>query len=665
MGRRDKVQPANDGEIEGMAAAGGRPVGIVKKRKCRDVIFLVIFIVYWVGMFIIAASAVASGDPRRLISPLDYNNQYCGFNNTATNSSQLDLSKKPYLYFLDPISLAVGVCVTECPTATALTTTSTSVICKYSAAPTSSNVASLIAAGTCSTYVYKSSPVLNRCTPLDAIPTSLIDQTSSAGNTTVSNDNILTSGRSYAMQVLTDLTTTWPVLATFAAISLVICLIWMFLLQWLAGLFVWFTLIATNAVLIGTSIWLYFYWQTKNTAYTTSGATSATPGSVTILAQTTSAQNEVTAALVAFIVCAIIALVMLLVTIALLNRIRIAVQIIKESSRALISMPLIVLFPMWIYAFIAGLMVYFVIILLYIITPSGPVSISVINQVYTDPNISQQMLWYHLAGFIWGFTFLVAINQITIAGAVAEWYWLRDKSTRKRFPVLRSFARVCRYHLGSVALGSLLLTIVELIRVVLWQLQRYAKRTHNKTMQYFVACLQCCLKCFEVILKFINKNAYIYIAITGKAFFKAASEASSLLIRNALRLATVDFVADFVLFLSKLFVTVLSAFLSYLWLTYRTDLYGSVKFPFITVLLVGVEAYMVSTAFFSVFNLAIDTIFLSFLEDSEKNDGSAERPFYMSDNLRRIIGKTEASEPNQSKRGKGNGNNKAVVVNEF
>ena len=36
------------------------------------------------------------------------------------------------------------------------------------------------------------------------------------------------------------------------------------------------------------------------------------------------------------------------------------------------------------------------------------------------------------------------------------------------------------------------------------------------------------------------------------------------------------------------------------------------------------------SAFFGVYSMAVDTLFLCFLEDLERNDGSAEKPYYMS-----------------------------------
>ncbi len=34
---------------------------------------------------------------------------------------------------------------------------------------------------------------------------------------------------------------------------------------------------------------------------------------------------------------------------------------------------------------------------------------------------------YHFFGFLWTTQFLIAILQTTIAGAIAAWYWVREK----------------------------------------------------------------------------------------------------------------------------------------------------------------------------------------------------------------------------------------------
>lgn len=38
--------------------------------------------------------------------------------------------------------------------------------------------------------------------------------------------------------------------------------------------------------------------------------------------------------------------------------------------------------------------------------------------------------------------------------------------------------------------------------------------------------------------------------------------------------------------------------------------------------------------------MCVDTLFLCFLEDLERNDGSAERPYFMSSTLKKLLNKT-------------------------
>ena len=57
------------------------------------------------------------------------------------------------------------------------------------------------------------------------------------------------------------------------------------------------------------------------------------------------------------------------------------------------------------------------------------------------------------------------------------------------------------------------------------------------------------------------------------------------------------------------------------------------------VIIITVGTFFIASAFFSVYAMAVDTLFLCFLEDCERNDGSSERPYYMSKDLMKILDK--------------------------
>ena len=108
-----------------------------------------------------------------------------------------------------------------------------------------------------------------------------------------------------------------------------------------------------------------------------------------------------------------------------------------------------------------------------------------------------------------------------------------------------------RYHMGTAGFGSLIIAIVKTIRAVIAYMQKQAKASKNKILEYLMCVLQCCMWCLEKCLKFLNKNAYIQTAIYGFSFCKSARRAFFLILRNILRVAAVNIVADFVLILGK------------------------------------------------------------------------------------------------------------------
>ena len=82
--------------------------GPVSQRHCTDLLCLVLLIISWVVMTIIGAYAVANGDYRVLLHPLDYDGNICG-----TKFNDVDMIDYPYLYYVN--TFGGGVCVKECP----------------------------------------------------------------------------------------------------------------------------------------------------------------------------------------------------------------------------------------------------------------------------------------------------------------------------------------------------------------------------------------------------------------------------------------------------------------------------------------------------------------------------------------------------------------------
>ncbi len=100
---------------------------------------------------------------------------------------------------MDPFSItdanATFICISECPTATVMSTPANA-FCAYGVKPTNAiELAAQVNIQRCSPYKYSSISVLNRCIPNAPIDPSFFNTTVSAGNTTISISSLINSGR--------------------------------------------------------------------------------------------------------------------------------------------------------------------------------------------------------------------------------------------------------------------------------------------------------------------------------------------------------------------------------------------------------------------------------------------------------------------------------------
>lgn len=187
-----------------------------------------------------------------------------------------------------------------------------------------------------------------------------------------------------------------------------------------------------------------------------------------------------------------------------------------------------------------------------------------------------------------------------------------NKINRTLYFFTSFFIHTCSYHLGTLAFGSLIITIVRIIRVGLEYLSQKLKRSESQFAKFLLACLKCFFWLLETFLKFINRNAYIMCAIHGKPFCTSARDAFNLLMRNVLRVVALSKVTDFLFFMSKLLITLgMGARSSY----YFNSEFKELHFPPVLIGLVMIGTYLIAMLFFSVYSMAIDTLFLCFRKD--------------------------------------------------
>ncbi|XP_055632334.1 choline transporter-like protein 1 [Toxorhynchites rutilus septentrionalis] len=423
--------------------------------------------------------------------------------------------------------------------------------------------------------------------------------------------------RNYFQEVSEDLEACYMEMLWLCVIAFVFSLLTLVLLRFIPGLIVWLVLLAVVVVCTVGTVWLWIKWNHE---------TENIPESMGA-----GARMRVNNYLYYAIAATVATLLVYLVILVMRKRIKLVVQLFREAGKAISNMPFLLLEPILTFISIA------VVITLYIyftmwIESSGMLKVENNHSAkYVKDSTMLFTRWYNLLAFFWFCQFIIGCQHMVIAGAVACWFFTRNKSRLKN-PIAKSFGNLLRYHMGTVAFGSFIIALVQFLRASLKLLMYSIRDRRNKVTSCIFECCQCCLKCFERFLQYITRNAYIITAMHGDPFCKAGKNAFRLLTNNALRVFAINSVGDFVLILAKVFVVVATCLIGMEIVQKKTGLHH----PYVPIILVGIFAYLVAHCFMTVYEMTVDTIFLCFCEDCETNDGIG-RPYYMSRGLMEFV----------------------------
>ncbi|XP_061578983.1 choline transporter-like protein 2 isoform X1 [Cololabis saira] len=685
--------------------------GPIHDRGCTDILCCILFIVALLGYFSVGILAWSQGDPRKVIYPTDSRGQFCGQAGTPLEKKPL-LFYFNILKCASPLVLlefqcpTTQLCVDKCPDRHL-----TLVKAKFGkkedheyykryckdGVDFAKSTPEILRDGLCPAMLMPSKAFTRRCLPaLGTMKGGVVV----VGNETTFDDgegvrvnasevleaskksNMAIEARQVAMRIFEDYTQSWHWILLGLVIAMVVSLIFIVLLRFLAGIMVW-VMIVLVIIVIGYAI---FH------CYMEFASLKGEPGAdVTIhdlgLQTDFSVYLQIRQTWLAFmIILAIVEVVIIMLLIFLRKRILIAIALIKEASRAVGHVMSSLFYPLLTFLLLAVVIAYWAITAVFLSTSNEQVykvfnnSECPFSRDTCDPktfnisNISAQcpdaeclfafyggetayhrylivFQFYNVFLFFWCANFVTALGQVTLSGAFASYYWAFKKPNDiPAYPIFSSLGRALRYHTGSLAFGSLILSLVQVIRVILEYLDHKLKGAQNKFAKFLLSCMKCCFWCLEKCIKFLNRNAYIMIAIYGKSFCTSARDAFFLLMRNIVRVAVLDKVTDFLLFLGKLLIVGIVGIFSFFFFSGRIkaveEAAPSLNYYWVPILTVVVGSYLIAHGFFSVYAMCVDTLFLCFCEDLERNDGSPERPYFMSPELHEILSKAKRMEEN-------------------
>uniref|UniRef100_A0A8C9IVV1 Choline transporter-like protein n=1 Tax=Piliocolobus tephrosceles TaxID=591936 RepID=A0A8C9IVV1_9PRIM len=598
----------------------------LEDRSCTDIPWLLLFILFCVGMGFICGFSIATGAAARLVSGYDSYGNICGQKNTkleAIPNSGMDHTQRKYVFFLDPCNLdlinrkikSVALCVAACPRQELKTLSDVqkfaemngSALCSYNLKPSEYTTSSKSSVLCPKLPVPASAPIpfFHRCAPVNI---SCYAKFAEALITFVSDNSVL-------HRLISGVMTSKEIILGLCLLSLVLSMILMVIIRYISRVLVWIlTILVILGSLGGTGVLWWLYAKQRRSPKET-----ITPEQLQI------AEDNLRALLIYAISATVFTVILFLIMLVMRKRVALTIALFHVAGKVFIHLPLLVFQPFWTFFALVLFWVYWIMTLLFLGTTGSPVQN---EQGFVEFKISgplQYMWWYHVVGLIWISEFILACQQMTVAGAVVTYYFTRDKRNLPFTPILASVNRLIRYHLGTVAKGSFIITLVKIPRMILMYIHSQLKGKENACARCVLKSCICCLWCLEKCLNYLNQNAYTATAINSTNFCTSAKDAFVILVENALRVATINTVGDFMLFLGKVLIVCSTGLAGIMLLNYQQD-YTVWVLPLIIVCLF---AFLVAHCFLSIYEMVVDVLFLCFAIDTKYNDGSPGREFYM------------------------------------
>ncbi|XP_072460241.1 choline transporter-like protein 1 isoform X2 [Notamacropus eugenii] len=618
----------------------------LEDRSCTDLPWLLLFILFCLGMGFICGFSIATGAAARLVSGYDSYGNICGQKNAKVEripNSGIDHTHRKYVFFLDPCNVdlvkrkikSIALCVSACPSHELKTIYEVqkfaekngSALCSYNLKPSEYSTHPKASVLCPKLPVPESAPIpfFHRCAPVNI---SCYAKFAEALITFVSDNSVL-------HRLISGVMTSKEIILGLCLLSLVLSMILMVIIRYISRVLVWIlTILIILGSLGGTGVLWWLYAKQRKS-----------PKETVIPEQLQIAEDNLRALLIYAISATVFTVILFLIMLVMRKRVALTIALFHVAGKVFIHLPLLVFQPFWTFLALLLFWIYWIMTLLFLGTLGSPVP----KGEFVEFEVSgplQYMWWYHVVGLVWISEFILACQQMTVAGAVVTYYFTRDKRNLPYTPILGSVNRLIRYHLGTVAKGSFIITLVKIPRMILMYIHNQLKGKENACARCMLKSCICCLWCLEKCLNYLNQNAYTATAINSTNFCTSAKDAFVILVENALRVATINTVGDFMLFLGKILIVCCTALAGIMLLNYQQD-YTVWVLPLVIVCLF---AFLVAHCFLSIYEMVVDVLFLCFAIDTKYNDGSPGREFYMDKVLMEFV---ENSRKSMKEAGKG------------
>lgn len=188
------------------------------------------------------------------------------------------------------------------------------------------------------------------------------------------------------------------------------------------------------------------------------------------------------------------------------------------------------------------------------------------------------LIIYATFSYLWTSQVIGNVALATLAGGpFGSWYYFgpRDQGMMPRHPTSSAFLRASTFSLGSISFGSLIVTLLELLRLLLNAVRNNANADGSPVEACLACCAECFVGCIESAVQYFNRYAYIEIALYGKPYLQAAKDTWRLFTDRGIDALVNDSLVGMTLTWGAYAVGLLCSLFAYLYLRYTHPAYNA------------------------------------------------------------------------------------------
>ncbi|KAG8740574.1 putative choline transporter, neither null mutation nor overexpression affects choline transport [Ceratobasidium sp. 414] len=231
------------------------------------------------------------------------------------------------------------------------------------------------------------------------------------------------------------------------------------------------------------------------------------------------------------------------------------------------------------------------------------------------------LVFFELFSYLWTSQVVGNVCLATMAGGpYGGWYYFGpdNMGMMPKNPALAAFARASTLSLGSIAFGSLIVTLLELLRLILNTVRANAAESGSPVEAALACCAACFVGCVESLVEYFNRYAYIEIGLYGKPYIPAAKDTWRLFKDRGIDVLINDSLTGMAMTWGAYLVGLLCSLFAYLYLrlthpSYNTD--GQYTAP--VLLFAFVIGLQCSLTLASAIEAGVSTIFVGLGEDPQ------------------------------------------------